>query len=72
MKLIKIGIITILGTMSLFSCKENPKETTVVKEKITVQPTTTTEKKGVLERVGDAVDTRVNKEVNEEIEKIEK
>ena len=54
----------------LFSCKEQKgKETVIVKETTTVAPAE--EKKGIMERVGDAVDTRVNKEVDEEIERIE-
>ena len=54
----------------LFSCREQKgKETIVVKETTTVAPAE--EKKGVMERVGDAVDNRVNKEIDEEIEKIE-
>lgn len=54
----------------LFSCKEKKgKETIVVKETTTVTPAE--ENKGALERVGDAVDNRVNKEIDEEIERIE-
>lgn len=56
------------GIFFLISCTDTVKETTVIKEKET--ETQTQSKEGVLERTAKKVDAEVNKEINNEIEKI--
>lgn len=73
MKFKKIALATItVFTLLTISCREKKQEsttTTIIKEK-EVAPATT-EKKGLFEKVGDAVDNRVNSEIDKGIKKIE-
>jgi hypothetical protein len=68
------GVIFLFTAMSLTSCRETTEKETVVKEvevekEKTVEPEE--EKKGILERAGEKVDGKVNKEIDEEIDKID-
>ncbi|TVZ52966.1 hypothetical protein [Dokdonia sp. Hel_I_53] len=69
MKLQKVAIAAlILVGLSFTSCRETEtKETTVVRE---VEVETSDDDGGILERTAKKVDDEVNKEINEEIEKI--
>ncbi len=70
MNILKLSIVALVFVFSATSCREQKGQKTVIikEETKTVAPE---ENKGILERVGDAVDNRVNKEIDEEIEKIE-
>ncbi len=69
------GVILLFTTMSLTSCRDTTEKETVVKEVEVEKKETATpkeeEKKGILERAGEKVDGKVNKEIDEEIDKID-
>lgn len=59
------------SSVTLFSCRESEKETVVREVEVEkVEPEATEEKKGILERTGERVDSEVNEEIDQEIDRI--
>ena len=68
-KTIFAALVVMISSVSLTSCREEPKETktTVIKE---VEVEKEADNEGILERTAKKVDQEVNKEINEEIDNI--
>lgn len=73
MKVTKLFVLLIFGSVMLTSCRDTVKEKEVVREveKVEVEKVEEPEEKeGILERTAKEVDKEINKEIDEEIEKI--
>lgn len=69
MKTRNIALVTLLITAFAFtSCRETEKKETVIVKEVRVE--TEKEREGILERTAKKVDDKVNKEIDEEIQKI--
>ncbi|MFV8280178.1 hypothetical protein ACNKXS_01460 [Christiangramia marina] len=69
-----LAIVLIFSSVLLTSCRQEAEKETIVKEveveKQVKSPEEADEREGILERTAKKVDTEVNKEIDEEIEKI--
>jgi hypothetical protein len=69
---ILITTLALLSAGSILSCRESTERETVVREVEVerTEPVETEERKGILERTGERVDSEVNKEIDEKIDRI--
>jgi len=69
-----LAIVLMISSVLLTSCRQEAEKETIVKEveveKQVKSPEEADEREGILERTAKKVDTEVNKEIDEEIEKI--
>jgi hypothetical protein len=69
-RIILLSALFLFTATSLISCRETTKKETVIKEVQVEKAEPAEERKGVLERTAEKVDTEVNKEIDKEIDKI--
>ena len=69
-RIILLSTLFLFTATSLISCRETTEKETVIKEVQVEKAAPAEEKKGVLERTAEKVDAEVNKEIDQEIEKI--
>jgi len=69
-RIILLSALFLFTATSLISCRETTEKETVIKEVQVEKAAPAEEKKGVLERTAEKVDAEVNKEIDQEIEKI--
>jgi len=69
-RIILLSALFLFTATSLTSCRDTTEKETVIKEVQVEKAAPAEEQKGVLERTAEKVDTEVNKEIDQEIEKI--